>query len=366
MDGIAVDLSGSGWLDRRRRLHSADDLRRICPGLLAFNTAESDFTGSPDADDEDDCLTLLTVHIALFSVQEYIESDRIKQQKARIYALQRSSANLDILRICLVCLLEPGLSSRGLDRSILEEHPLARFAASSCTVDNVQGLVLKLFDHQNGSFSNWVNEVKFHLDLEHIASPLYYPSLLGFDWIVRKLLAAEYDDIERQVLIHILAGENGNALHGHTKVVQTLPEARADANLRGGLHDSALQAASAGVHDAVIELLLDKNADVNVHGGKYNNSLYAASLNGHKNAVLMLLGHGADPNVRSGLFDYSLQAASTRGHETIVQILLENNADVNTGGGGFGNALQSAASAGHENVMKILLSKGADVNAYGG
>ncbi|EXJ70448.1 uncharacterized protein A1O5_06517 [Cladophialophora psammophila CBS 110553] len=390
MDGIAVDLSGSGWLDRRRRLHSADDLRRICPGLLAFNAAESDFTGSPDADDEDDRFTVLTVHIAHFSVQEYIESERIRQQKASVYALQRSSANLDILRICLVCLLEPGLSSRRLDRSILEEHPLARFAASSwyayypyiaSTTNNVQELVLKLFDHQKGSFSNWVrlhdldtpwvNEVKFHIESEHIASPLYYSSMLGFDWIVRELIAAESDDVNREVLIHTLGGENGNALqaaslHGHTKVVETLLEAGADVNLRGGLHDNALQAASAGGHDAVIKLLLDKNADVNAHGGKYNNSLYAASLNGHENAVLMLLRHGADPNVRGGLFGHPLQAASSRGHETIVQILLENNADVNAGGGRFGNALQAAASAGHENVMKILLSKGADVNAYGG
>ena len=70
-----------------------------------------------------------TVRIVHFSVQEYLKSERIQHQKAAIFHLTSVTAHGEIAQICLTYLLEHGLSSSNLDQSLLEEFPLAKFAA---------------------------------------------------------------------------------------------------------------------------------------------------------------------------------------------------------------------------------------------
>ena len=52
------------------------------------------------------------------------------------------------------------------------------------------------------------------------------------------------------------------------RVVRQLLEKNADVNARGGLYDGALQAASAGGHEAVVPLLLEKDPHANTQGGE--------------------------------------------------------------------------------------------------
>jgi ankyrin repeat domain-containing protein 50 len=78
IDGIAVDLHEPACLNLRRRLQDADDLHKICPGLIDVDIKRDDETQfESDGDNNIEEMTP-TVRIAHFSVQEYLEFDRIR------------------------------------------------------------------------------------------------------------------------------------------------------------------------------------------------------------------------------------------------------------------------------------------------
>ncbi len=391
IDGVAIDLRKPACLNLRRRLHDADDFRQLCPGLIDVGTKANDET-QVDSDGKNGIERIMpTLHIAHFSVQEYLESDRIREQKADAFALESASAHAEIAQICLVYLQEPGLSSGTLDQTKLEEFPLAHFAAmfwyhhyinAVGTRSRLDILILGMFQPQQDFFYTWVKlhdldrpwktQVDFSLDSSHITSPVYYASLLGLDGVLHKLISiCQEPASEGRDLINAQGGLYGNALHaaswgGHEKVVQMLLDQGAEVNAQGGMYGNALHAASEGDHEKVVQMLLDKGAEVNAQGGLCGNALQAASEGGHEKVVQMLLNKGAEVNAQGGLYGNAPQAASRRGHEKVVQMLLDKGAEVNAQGGFYGNALQAASEQGHEKVVQMLLDKGAEVNAQGG
>ena len=391
IDSIAVDLNKPARLDPRRRLQDADDLREICPGLIEINTI---------VDDEILLRTnmikrgTLIVRIAHFSVQEYLKSDRIKQQRAAAFGLKGSAAHAQIAQICLVYLQEPGLSSGNLGQTKLKEFPLAHFAAmywhhhyknTDSNTSLLDSLILSMFRDRQSSFSTWVRLRKVDerpiirrrlwSNSSNIASPVYYASFLGLDGIVHELLnICQHNTAERQDLVNAKDGYFGNPLQvaslgGHDKIVQMLINAGADVNAQvyvDQYYDNALQAASGGGHKKVVQILLDAGADVNAQGGECGNALQAASGGGHEKVVQMLMDAGADVNTQGGEYGNALQAASEEGNEKAVQMLINAGADVNAQGEEWGNALQAASRGGHEKVVQMLMDAGADVNAQGG
>ena len=115
----------------------------------------------------------------------------------------------EITQICLTYLLEHDLSSSNLDQSLLEEFPLAKFAAMywyhhyQNTAKHDPGLedsILKLFQRQD-SFATWVKlhdidrpwdtSISFRRELDDIPAPVYYASLLGLDQALHDLVNSE-------------------------------------------------------------------------------------------------------------------------------------------------------------------------------
>ena len=181
VDGIAVEITEPTGLNKDRRLDNYIDIHDICPGFVSLNVAGETFI----------------VQIAHFSVQEYLESDRIRQQKAMIFGLNSVRAHAEIAQICLIYLLDSELSSSVLNRNVLKEYPLAKFAAeywydhyirTANTASELNGLTLRLFQ-QEESFKKWV-------DLHNMdergpggrGKPLYYASLLGLKQVLHGLL----------------------------------------------------------------------------------------------------------------------------------------------------------------------------------
>lgn len=159
IEGIAVEINEPLGLDKDCRLEDYDDIHDICPGLIDINLA-------PDQTSEayNERKLLQTVQIAHFSVQEYLESNRIRHQRAAIFGMTSATAHAEIAQICLVYLLEYDFARSELDHSILEEYPLAHFAAMywyhhyERTTDSASGLdhlVSRLFQ-QKGAFMAWV------------------------------------------------------------------------------------------------------------------------------------------------------------------------------------------------------------------
>ncbi len=356
IDGVAVQIVNSTGLNRKRRLQDSNDVREICIG---FTDIGLDANHTTETYHEEELTR--TVRIAHFSVQEYLESERIRHQKAAIFSLTSLTAHGEIAQICLTYLLEHGLSSSNLDQSLLEEFPLAKFAAMywyhhyQNTAKHDPGLedsILKLFQRQD-SFATWVKlhdidrpwdtSINFRRELDNIPAPVYYASLLGLDQALHDLV-------------------NSEKLESTT--IPALPPAPASnvskkINAQGGRYGNALQAASYRGHEKVMQMLLDKGADVKAQGGRYGNALQAASYGGHEKVMQMLLDKGADVNAQGGHFGNALQVASYGGHEKVVQMLLDKGADVKAQGGRYGNALQAASYGGHEKVLRLLLNQDA-------
>ncbi|OGE48611.1 hypothetical protein PENARI_c027G02139 [Penicillium arizonense] len=377
IEAHAVDLNEPPHLDRDGRSYGQDDLADICLGLIEFAATE-----------DDNGQNSLIARIAHFSVQEYLQSDRILQQNSRRFAMRSAPANTELAHICLVYLLEPGFSVEVLSKRKLKEYPLAQYAAghwfhhyaiSEEGKPRIEKLVVRLFTGKIKPFATWIRlhdmdrpwnkKVDYDRPATDIASPLYYAARLGLESVLKSILATGTEGLS--VSVNAQGGRLSNALqaasiNGHEKVVQILLDQGADVNVQAGDYGSALQAASSGGHEKVVQMLLDRGADINAQGGHFDNALQAASTNGHGKVVQMLLDRGADVNAEGGDYGYALQAASSGGHESVVQILLDRGADVNASGGHFGDALQAASSGGHERVVQMLLDRGADVGVQRG
>lgn len=155
IDGIAVEID-SARLNDKRRLQNADDIFQICSGFIEIET-DFDDQYHDLAKSNDEVEQTKVVRIAHFSVQEYLESERIERQKAANFSLKSGTAHAEIAQICLIYLLEPGLSSIKLDRSVFYRYPLAQFAAeywhyhyenAKIHISNLNNLILELFRSQ--------------------------------------------------------------------------------------------------------------------------------------------------------------------------------------------------------------------------
>ena len=192
IDGIAVETTEPTRLNKNRRFQDYNDINEICPGFTSLSVA---------ADDK-----LPTVQIAHFSVQEYLVSDRIRQQKARRFSLTSVEAHEEITQICLIYLLEPNLSSPELGPNIRKEYPLAQFAAMHWYISyegtvnpapKSNTLVSRLFQHKE-SFKTWIelhdmdNSPDRYYVRFHTTNLVYCASFLGLEWILNKLLDTKH------------------------------------------------------------------------------------------------------------------------------------------------------------------------------
>jgi ankyrin repeat protein len=425
IDGIAVETTNDVGLNRKRRLQDTNDIHGICPGLIEIGLNSASSTEISDEDVEPDIVP--TVRIAHFSVQEYLESERIRHQQAAFFSLRSATAHAEISQICLLYILEPALTTAD-PQTLKEAYPLVHFAAEfwyhhyqeAERPDELNSVISKLFERQE-SFRAWI---KMHdVDSGHasfrrtIGSPVYYASLLGLHQVLDVLVcvrqqvkrtrfsrpppykssACKRISADSEISSHMqqlnslsdsesifqhpqehrtnrnsqLDGQSGTVLQGmasemHDSMTELWLDDEVDVNARGGYYENALQAASYRGHESVVQLLLDKGADVNAKGGFYGNALHAASVEGHELIVHMLLDEGADVNAQDEKYRTALQAASFGGHKSVVHLLLDKGADVNAHGGFYGNALLAASLHGYGSVAKLLLDKGADINAEGG
>ncbi|CAM1509295.1 Fc.00g030340.m01.CDS01 [Cosmosporella sp. VM-42] len=368
IDGIAVQLGGTPRFNPKRKLKNIDAIQEVCPGFTEIN-ANPDSSGA-------------TVRIAHFSIQEYLQSERIQSSEdAVLFSVKQQYADTQMARICLTVLLEPRLltsASTSLQQDTFALVPYAAEYWPGHFRDGVEDIaienqVLQLLKGREGLFENWVTTWNHddlfghHTGQGKFPSPLYYASRLGLDSIVPRLL----DDTTIVALPSTRRGRfEGSMRHescgGNRKTVQPLLGKGADINAAEGHFGNALQAASAEGHYKIAQLLLKKGADINAAEGGYGSALQAASAEGHYKIIQLLLEKGADVNAAEGHYRSALQEASTRGHYKIAQLLLEKGADVNAAEGYYGSALQEASAEGYYKIIQLLLEKGADINAAKG
>ncbi len=332
IDGIAVELGDHSRLNKKRRLYDRYDLLQICPGFISIAL------DSKNRSKVEDDRSSYIVSIAHYSVQEYLESDRTWKQEAAFFSMRGTTSNVEIAQTCLVYLLDPTLSNAEVTYDTLNELPLLRYAAEywyqhvkedEPYFSQIRSFMLQLFDNRDYTFRNCMTiydpdrpwYYPFQQEMDKVATPIYYSSLLGLHSVLCALLK--------------IANENAQtAGYGIT-----ILDKHADVNAHDGYYGNALQAASFKGHEKVVQLLLDKNADVNAQDGKYGNALQTALSKDHEKMVQLLLDKNTNVNAHDRYYNTALQTTSSEDYKKMIQLLLNKNADLNAHDKLFSNAL---------------------------
>ena len=357
IEGVAVEINGdSSRLNHKRRLPDSDGTRDICGVFIDIYVAEKPKFIIADGEDLEDEKVTETVRIAHFSIQEYLESERIRHPKAAAFSLTGATAHAEIAQICLTYLCERGLSQSELNLSIIKDHPLAYYAArywyfhydnTASLASSLNIFILKLFQCQS-SFVTWIrlhdpdgHDHEIYGDksirsisrpLNRIPTPIYYASLLGLDQTLRALISIWQDETEVSKQINAKGGKFRNALQaasfsGQNDVIQLLLDRGVDVNAQGGFFGNALQAASSLGRIQIVQLLLEKGAHVNAQGGGfYRNALQAASYNGRDEVVRLLLDKGAVLDTES--LEILLRQAKALEYDRVVQLVQDHEASL--------------------------------------
>jgi hypothetical protein len=261
VDMIAVNDKRCPYFSPENRMPRPKEIMRYCSSLVIMVSKRGPWEHSTEHTE---------LHLAHFSVKEYLTSDRTSNDVTHIF--QDTSASASIARICVAYLLhfDNTISLEEARNSFPFTQYSAEFWADHARVaengeQETMDLIERLLCHEKDSYKLCYNLYRPDQPWNHEpkdkepAPPLYYM-----------------------------------ALGGLRKAVKLLLDKGADLNAQGGLYGNALQAASARGHKQVVKLLLDKGADLNAQGGDYGNALQAASLGGHEQVVKLLLDKDAD------------------------------------------------------------------------
>ncbi|KAI1852134.1 hypothetical protein JX265_013105 [Neoarthrinium moseri] len=218
IDAIAIETGDYPRFNPKRRLRSLDALQKVCPGFTEVDLNHDE--------------KLHTVRIAHFSVQEYLESERISLHgEAASFRLDRQESNATVACTCLALLLEPCVIGLKAD-DIRDEYPFAEYAA--------------------------------------------------------RQLSFELNKFCGRFETALTAAASG----GHKEIVRLLIDKGADINAQWkGSNGTALQFASFQGHKDIVELLIDKGANINDEGARQVST--ALNLASSKEIEELLINKGA-------------------------------------------------------------------------
>ncbi len=146
------------------------------------------------------------------------------------------------------------------------------------------------------------------------------------------------------------------AIEGNLPTLELLIEN--GAAVTGGANP--LVAAAEFGHTKVVNMLLEAGAEADANPAGLGSALLMASQHGHVNIAKKMIELGADVNAELYTGATSLILAANYGHHAIVKALLKAGADVDRRGHGGATALIMASQCGYQRIVKDLLNAGAD------
>jgi len=150
---------------------------------------------------------------------------------------------------------------------------------------------------------------------------------------------------------------------GHTLIVKTLLQSRADPNATTSAGVSALHIAASGGRDQIIKSLCALRGDPNLARAKDGaKPVHLASQNGHVWAVQQLLNSQADVHALDQEGSNALEYAALNGKQLVVEWLLAVGVDPNAGNRAGMTGLYCAAQGGHLDCVVSLLEAKADID----
>lgn len=148
IEAVAVELGDAPTLNPHGRLLDGDEIFRLCPGFLELTA--SSYSGGT------------TVRISHFSVQEYLESERMHPTVAN-FKVRRPEAHAEIASICLTYLMDFKVSNdTNLTRYPLRNYSTTAWHQHYRDADNnlhqVEHQVRRFFQLTGSVFKTWARD----------------------------------------------------------------------------------------------------------------------------------------------------------------------------------------------------------------
>lgn len=246
------------------------------------------------------------IHLAHYSVKEYLSSPRASQSSASRFTIGHLQANERIMESCLHYMMCAKAACTEIERPHVDDGLERALKYTDIRPDPWKLQLKSRFPLLDYACTKWF----FHAGAAKTESVMQ--------------LAAQFLDSEDDVNFWTRffdPDEDGLMLDGGLKRHKEPNGSRA----------SIYFAACLGLGD-LVAFLLGNGADPNTKGGKYGNALQVASLKTHAGIVSTLLGAGANVNAKVGLLGNALQAACLSGSTEIVTLLVRAGADLNMEG----------------------------------
>ncbi|KAI9729156.1 MAG: hypothetical protein M1834_007063 [Cirrosporium novae-zelandiae] len=292
VDALAVDVRGVPRFDSRNRFKIPEEILLPCSSLVTIKLGGVYRGGRTEKEK--------TVHLAHFSVKEYLVSNIIDTRVAETYNIQEIPSHITIAETCLAYILlfdQPGSSIS----EIKDKFPLAEYSAERWADEESSELIKSLMDEL---FRNKTYAFNVCVDLSV------------------RFWSFETKRGNREFLLYY------SCSRGLFQATERLLNNGADINFHTWDYGSALQIAVKKKNQEIVQLLLDRGADSSIEK-EYRPVLHIAITNKDQEIVKLLLDRGADPNF--GRTDgTALRAVVEYGNQEIykiVQLLLDKGAD---------------------------------------
>lgn len=359
LDGLAIDFDDKPSFNPKRRLVNVKQIEEICPGLVEMDMHRDTYGPSHMKTNE------VVIRIAHFSVQEYLESDRIRQnEQVKSFAVHPTQAPTQITSACLMLFVEPTFIASP------DKYPIVHYAATywphhfeqGVETANIKTQLLRLFRNINNAFDNWY-EISFQMEFKPPKSPLPYACSLGLLSIVRELINEVKSNGEKSYggfgVPFGIALDTAATL-GQEEIVQLFFDKKCDIDVSDEEWIYSLIEAARYGQEKIVQLFLDRGIDANGIGTYHQTALSGAASSGYEKIVHLLLRRNADINrLKHSEWRRLTSIMISRGYQRIFRILLENKADTNA----HGDILRDASNYGQEEIVRLLLDRGVEVDS---
>jgi len=285
------------------------------------------------------------VQFSHFSVKEFLTSDRLATSKvdaSRYHYIPLEPAHTIMAQACLSVLLR---LHPHIDKSSIEDFPLARYAAKHFgdhaefegVLSHIWDGVDDLLDADKSHFAVWFRIRRSQWSNERPdVTPLYYVSGHGYRGLVDFLISKRPEDMN-------VRGHYGTPLHaaliaGHADVAQLLLRHCVDVNIRGYEDRTPLHLAAYHGFLGVTRTLVERKADINARDHFGNTPLHRTMCDWFRRSertqdcrldvAIFLLEHGADPDAKNDDHETPLHQAALYGSVKGAQLMLKHGANV--------------------------------------
>ena len=191
-------------LNHKRRLQDPNNIRALCPSLIEIKTVNDRASGAANQRHYD----FQKIYIAHFFIKEYLESERIRYQRAAIFSLASVTAHIEIFQILFIHQFDLFFPRPHDNKALFERFPLAEYSkwfwydhyetAMNPVIEGAN-IIIRLFNQhclplkcgEQSANQQDLSSIDVDLALDRAIFIIYCASYLGLDDTLQNLMEME-------------------------------------------------------------------------------------------------------------------------------------------------------------------------------